>query len=74
MDIQSWHASRSEQRHTDGRVSSKWAANCAREETTVLGEPRGPKTELRLSPRQIVEAVEAGGLVLARLVELPPYH
>ena len=23
-----------------------------REETTILGEPRGPKTELRLSPKQ----------------------
>ena len=46
----------------------------AREETTVLGEPRGPKTELRLSPKQTIEAVEAGGLVLAGIVELPPYH
>jgi SAM-dependent methyltransferase len=45
-----------------------------RDETTVLGEPRGPKTELRLSPEQTVEAVEAGGLKLARLVEVPPYH
>ena len=45
-----------------------------REETTVLGEPRGPRTELRLSPEQTVEAVEAGGLMLARIVELPPYH
>jgi SAM-dependent methyltransferase len=45
-----------------------------REETIVLGEPRGPKTELRLSPEQTVEAVEAGGLRLARIVELPPYH
>jgi ubiquinone/menaquinone biosynthesis C-methylase UbiE len=46
----------------------------AREETTVLGEPRGPKTELRLSPKQTIEAVEASGLMLARIVELPPYH
>ena len=28
-----------------------------REQTIVLGEPRGPKTELRLSPAQTVEAV-----------------
>jgi SAM-dependent methyltransferase len=46
----------------------------AREETTVLGEPRGPRTELRLSPIETIEAVEAGGLALAGIVELPPYH
>jgi SAM-dependent methyltransferase len=45
-----------------------------REETVILGEPRGPKTELRLSPQQTIDAVEASGLRLARLVELPPYH
>jgi SAM-dependent methyltransferase len=45
-----------------------------REETVVLGEPRGPKTELRLSPAQTIEAVESGGLKLAQLVEVPPYH
>jgi ubiquinone/menaquinone biosynthesis C-methylase UbiE len=45
-----------------------------REETVVLGEPRGPKSELRLSPEQTVKAVEAGGLTRARLVEIPPYH
>jgi SAM-dependent methyltransferase len=46
----------------------------SREETTVLGEPRGPKTELRLSPEQTAHSVEAGGLELANYVELPPYH
>jgi protein-L-isoaspartate O-methyltransferase len=45
-----------------------------REQTTVLGEPRGPKTELRLSPEQTIKAVEAGGLKFVRLVEIPPYH
>jgi SAM-dependent methyltransferase len=45
-----------------------------REETTILGEPRGPKTELRLSPDQTIAAVESAGLKLDRLVELPPYH
>jgi SAM-dependent methyltransferase len=45
-----------------------------REETVILGEPRGPKTELRLSPQQTIDAVESSGLKLARLVELPPYH
>jgi ubiquinone/menaquinone biosynthesis C-methylase UbiE len=45
-----------------------------REETTVLGDSRGPRTELRLSPIETIEAVEAGGLALAGIVELPPYH
>jgi ubiquinone/menaquinone biosynthesis C-methylase UbiE len=45
-----------------------------REETTVLGEPRGPRTELRLSAQETAAAVEASGLKLARLIELPPYH
>ncbi len=45
-----------------------------REETTVLGEPRGPKTELRLSPENTIRAVTAGGLTLAKQVEVPPYH
>jgi protein-L-isoaspartate O-methyltransferase len=45
-----------------------------REETTILAEPRGPKTELRMSPQQTVKAVEAGGLEFTELVELPPYH
>jgi ubiquinone/menaquinone biosynthesis C-methylase UbiE len=45
-----------------------------REETTILGEPRGPKTKLRMSPQQTVKTVEAGGLKFAELVELSPYH
>jgi ubiquinone/menaquinone biosynthesis C-methylase UbiE len=45
-----------------------------REETMVLGEPRGPKTELRVSPETTKTAVEASGLKLSSLVEIPPYH
>jgi protein-L-isoaspartate O-methyltransferase len=45
-----------------------------REETTVLGEPRGPRTELRMSPQQTIEAAEVDGLKLSQLIELPPYH
>jgi ubiquinone/menaquinone biosynthesis C-methylase UbiE len=45
-----------------------------REETTVLGAPRGPKTELRMAPEQVIESVEPAGLKLVQLVELPPYH
>jgi ubiquinone/menaquinone biosynthesis C-methylase UbiE len=46
----------------------------SRNETAILGEPRGPKTELRMSPEQTINSVEAGSLLFAELVELPPYH
>ncbi len=45
-----------------------------RETTTVLGEPRGPRTELRLSPEETRAVVEPAGFKLEALVELPPYH
>ena len=45
-----------------------------REETIVLGEPRGPRTELRMSPDQTIEAAEVDGLKFSKLVDVPPYH
>lgn len=45
-----------------------------REETTILGEARGPATELRISPETTVAAVEQAGFHLVRIVELPQYH
>ena len=45
-----------------------------RQETPVLGLPRGPKTELRMEPADVVAAAEPAGFELARIVELPPYH
>lgn len=45
-----------------------------REATPVLGQPRGPRTELRLSVAQTQQAVEPAGFRLETLVELPPYH
>jgi ubiquinone/menaquinone biosynthesis C-methylase UbiE len=45
-----------------------------REQTTILGEPRGPATELRMTPEATRAAVERGGFRTARVVELPPYH
>ena len=45
-----------------------------REETVVLGRPRGPKTEMRMEARDVTAVVEPTGLVLNRAVELPPYH
>jgi SAM-dependent methyltransferase len=46
-----------------------------REETTVAGEPRGPPTDLRLSPDETEAAVLAAtDFELGERVELPPYH
>jgi SAM-dependent methyltransferase len=45
-----------------------------REETTVLGAPRGPATGMRMAPAEVAGAVEPAGLRLTRVVELPPYH
>ncbi len=45
-----------------------------REQTTVMGEPRGPRDALRLTPEMTIAAVESGGLAYTRLIEIPPYH
>jgi len=45
-----------------------------REETTILGEPRGPKSELRMPPSRTIEAVQPSGLIFQQIVEIPLYH
>ena len=45
-----------------------------REQTTVLGQPRGPNIEMRMEPAEVAAAVEPAGLKFVRAVELPPYH
>ena len=45
-----------------------------REKTTVLGEPRGPRTELRMSSDQTIKVVELDDLEFSELVDVPPYH
>jgi len=45
-----------------------------REETTVLGEPRGPATALRMTPEQTIASVEPSGLILRNQAEVSPYH
>ncbi len=45
-----------------------------REETAVLGQPRGPQTELRMTPADVAAVVEPAGLNLIGVIELPPYH
>lgn len=45
-----------------------------REETTILGAPRGPRTELRMSPEATIADVASSGLRLVRVADVPPYH
>ncbi|USZ69699.1 class I SAM-dependent methyltransferase (plasmid) [Halorussus salilacus] len=47
-----------------------------REETAAMGEPRGPPTDLRMSPGETEAAVldAPSGFSVARRVDLPPYH
>lgn len=45
-----------------------------REETMVLGLPRGPKTEMRMSPTEVKDVLLPLGFVFKSLIELPPYH
>ncbi|MDA8258542.1 MAG: class I SAM-dependent methyltransferase [Betaproteobacteria bacterium] len=58
----------------DGRFAIVNWHPLPREETTVLGQARGPGTELRMSPEQTRAVVEPAGFKLETLVELPPYH
>ena len=45
-----------------------------REETIVLGKPRGPKTDVRITPDEVAVVVAPAGLRSLQLIELPPYH
>ena len=45
-----------------------------REQTRVLDQPRGPRSELRMSVQDTADVVEPAGLTLERVVELAPYH
>ena len=59
----------------DGRfVVINWVDR-PREATTVAGEPRGPPTDLRLSPEETQAMVEgASDLRLTEQIDIPPYH
>jgi hypothetical protein len=58
----------------DGRFAIVNWHQRPRDETRVLGEPRGPKTGLRLPPETTIQAVEASGLRLVYVADVPPYH
>lgn len=45
-----------------------------REETTVLGQARGPKTDMRMSSDEVRMIIEPSGLRHVQMVDLPPYH
>jgi len=45
-----------------------------REETQILGEPRGPKTQLRVSPEQTIKSIQPAGMTLVQIIDVPPYH
>ncbi|MBF0248277.1 MAG: class I SAM-dependent methyltransferase [Alphaproteobacteria bacterium] len=45
-----------------------------REDTTVMGEPRGPETRMRMTPEQVMDEVLPAGFRLHGVIELPPYH
>ncbi|WP_084004938.1 class I SAM-dependent methyltransferase [Magnetovibrio blakemorei] len=45
-----------------------------KEDTTVLGQPRGPNTALRMTPDAVMDEVLPVGFRLHGVVELPPYH
>ena len=45
-----------------------------REETTVLDQPRGPDTELRMRPEGVQEVVEPAGFKLKKTINIGPYH
>jgi SAM-dependent methyltransferase len=45
-----------------------------REETVVLGQPRGPRTEMRIEARDVAALIKPAGLLLNQIVDLPPYH
>ena len=45
-----------------------------REDTKVLGEPRGPATQLRMSPEQTAGDVVPAGFTLRHVVEVSPFH
>jgi len=44
------------------------------DETTVLSRPRGPKTEMRMTPLEAEDILVPLGFTLHKIMELPLYH
>lgn len=45
-----------------------------KEQTVILGQPRGPLSSMRMAPQAVRDAVEPAGFDLGGIVEMPPYH
>lgn len=45
-----------------------------RERTVVLGKPRGPKTEMRMSSDDVGRTLEPAGFTPEKVIDLQPYH
>jgi SAM-dependent methyltransferase len=45
-----------------------------KEETPIVGEPRGPPQELRLAPEETQECLSSVPFINTSVVELPPHH
>ncbi len=45
-----------------------------REKTTVLGQPRGPETRLRMQPEEVRDIVEPAGFKQQQCLDVGPYH
>ena len=45
-----------------------------REATTVVGAPRGPRTDLRMTPEETRSVVEPAGFRPPHVIDLPPHH
>lgn len=59
----------------DGRLVVVNWRSLPREATTVAGDPRGPPTELRLSPEETEARIsDATDVRLTETVDIPPYH
>ncbi|MFD1513382.1 class I SAM-dependent methyltransferase [Halomarina rubra] len=58
----------------EGRVAVVNWHDTPRSETTIGDVPRGPPTDLRLSPSETRARFTSEGFVHERTVELPPYH
>lgn len=59
---------------SDGRfVVINWV-DVPPEETPVLGEPRGPPTEIRMTPEETIAAVETAGFEARETVSVSPHH
>lgn len=60
--------------HPAGRFAVVNWRPLPRERTVVLNKPRGPKTEMRMSPEDVRSVVEPAGFALEQVVDLPPFH